>query len=218
MSDPVSRPTRSGPRIIIVDDHDIVRTGLELTLEDHPEVRVVGSYPDGRAALADMESSQPDLIITDLQMPVMDGWEFMSHLTDQFPEIPVLLLTVVEDPQMIREALDAGAMGYLLKSASTEEIVGAVNRALDGQLVVSAEVGSLIASQLVSADEGSLSPREIQVLTGVARGLTNSQLAKELFIGETTVKTHLRRSFTKLGVQDRTSAVTEALRRGLISL
>lgn len=218
MSAPDPRSSHSGPRIIIVDDHDIVRTGLELTLEDHPEVSVVGSYPDGRAALADMESSRPDLVITDLQMPVMDGWEFMSHLTEQCPDVPVLLLTVVEDPQVIREALDAGAMGYLLKSASTEEIIRAVNRALDGQLVVSSEVGSLIASQLVATDEGSLSPREIQVLTGVARGLTNSQLAKELFIGETTVKTHLRRSFTKLGVQDRTSAVTEALRRGLISI
>lgn len=218
MSNPASRSTEPGPRIIIVDDHDIVRTGLELTLEDHPHVNVVGSYPDGRAALAEIESSKPDLIITDLQMPVMDGWELLAQLVEQFPDIPVLLLTVVEDPQLIRKALDAGAMGYLLKSATTEEIIQAVNRALDGQLVVSAEVGSLIATQLVSADEGDLSPREIQVLTGVARGLTNSQLAKELFIGETTVKTHLRRSFTKLGVQDRTSAVTEALRRGLISI
>lgn len=218
MTETHSESPATRPKIIIVDDHDIVRTGLELTLEDNPDVTVVGSFPNGRAALDHIRSSNPDLVITDLQMPVMDGWTLMSHLREEFPDIPVLLLTVVEDQHVIREALDAGAMGYLLKSAPTDEITRAVTRALDGQLVVSAEVGSLIASQLVTTDEGALSPRELEVLSGVARGLTNSQLAKELFIGETTVKTHLRRSFTKLGVQDRTSAVTEALRRGLISI
>ncbi len=205
-------------RVVIVDDHDIVRTGLETSLEDSDRLLVVGSYPNGSAALRGLDADAPDLIITDVQMPIMDGLELMTKLRETHPSVPVLLLTVVEDPTVIREALDQGAAGYLLKSASTDEIIRSVERALDGQLVVSAEVGSLIAGMISKSEEDTLSPREREVLTGVARGLTNAQVASQLYISETTVKTHLRRAFTKLGVQDRTSAVTEALQRGLIRL
>lgn len=205
-------------RVVIVDDHDIVRTGLEMSLEDSDRLLVVGSYANGSAALRGLDADAPDLIITDVHMPIMDGLELMTKLRETHPSVPVLLLTVVEDPTVIREALDQGAAGYLLKSASTDEIIRSVERALDGQLVVSAEVGTLIAGMISKSEEDTLSPREREVLTGVARGLTNAQVASQLYISETTVKTHLRRAFTKLGVQDRTSAVTEALQRGLIRL
>lgn len=205
-------------RVVIVDDHDIVRTGLEMSLEDSDRLLVVGSYANGSAALRGLDADAPDLIITDVHMPIMDGLELMTKLRETHPSVPVLLLTVVEDPTVIREALDQGAAGYLLKSASTDEIIRSVERALDGQLVVSAEVGTLIAGMIFQSEEDTLSPREREVLTGVARGLTNARVASQLYISETTVKTHLRRAFTKLGVQDRTSAVTEALQRGLIRL
>lgn len=203
---------------MIVDDHEIVRAGLQVTLETATELEIVAVAATGQDALNAIKVQEPDVLITDLRMPGMDGIELMSQARELYPDLIVLLLTVVEDARQIREVLDAGASGYLLKTASAAEIVGSVQRALAGSLVVSPEVGSIIAAQLVGSGHAELSAREAEVLQLVALGQTNSQIAASLFVGETTVRTHLRRAFAKLGAQDRTSAVTEALKRGFISL
>lgn len=209
----------AAPRVVIADDHEVVRQGLASTLGrlEHDSVELVGMARDGAEALALVSTERPDVLITDLKMPRMEGLELIERVRALDFDVPVLVLTVVEDPATIRRVLDAGASGYLLKTATAAEIVDAVWKALEGELVVSGPVGSIIARQLLD-DEQQLSDREVEVLGLVARGNTNAQIASALYVSETTVRTHLRRSFAKLGVRDRASAVTEAIRLGMVSV
>lgn len=202
-------------RLMIVDDHAIVRDGLRWSLEEEPDVEVIAEACDGQQALERMCAS-PTVVLTDLTMPVMDGQTLITRLAVEHPDVVVLLLTVVEDPAAIRAALQAGASGYLLKDSAPDQIVSAVRRAARGELTVSNRIASVIAQQLARLDEDRLSDREIAVLQEVAEGATNAQAATRLHISESTVRTYLRRVFTKLGVQDRTSAVMVALSRGFI--
>lgn len=202
-------------RLMIVDDHAIVRDGLRWSLEEEPDVEVIAEACDGQQALERMSAS-PTVVLTDLTMPVMDGQTLITRLAVEHPDVVVLLLTVVEDPAAIRAALQAGASGYLLKDSAPDQIVSAVRRAARGELTVSNRIASVIAQQLARLDEDRLSDREIAVLQEVAEGATNAQAATRLHISESTVRTYLRRVFTKLGVQDRTSAVMVALSRGFI--
>jgi len=206
--------------VVVADDHEMVRRGLAATLAavEPSSIELVGMAADGQEALGLVTAESPDVLITDLRMPRMDGLELMRRVGELETEVAVLMLTVVEDPAAIREALDHGASGYLLKTASAEEIVEAVWKAVDGELVVSSRVGSIIARQLVDRGEQQLSDREVEVIGLVAAGNTNAQIASQLFVSETTVRTHLRRSFTKLGVRDRASAVAEAIRLGLVDV
>lgn len=207
MSDPI--------RLMIVDDHAIVRDGLRWTLEAEPDVEVVAEACDGQQALERISAS-PTVVLTDLTMPVMDGQTLITRLAVEHPDVVVLLLTVVEDPAAIRAALQAGASGYLLKDSAPDRILSAVRRSARGELAVSDRIASVIAQQLARSDEDRLSDREIAVLQEVAEGATNAQAATRLHISESTVRTYLRRVFTKLGVQDRTSAAMVALSRGFI--
>lgn len=202
-------------RLMIVDDHAIVRDGLRWSLEEEPDVEVIAEACDGQQALERMSAS-PTVVLTDLTMPVMDGQTLITRLAVEHPDVVVLLLTVVEDPAAIRAALQAGASGYILKDSAPDQIVSAVRRAARGELTVSNRIASVIAQQLARLDEDRLSDREIAVLQEVAEGATNAQAATRLHISESTVRTYLRRVFTKLGVQDRTSAVMVALSRGFI--
>lgn len=208
-------------RIVVADDHEVVRAGLVATLggAEPSSVELVGIAGDGVEALEMITSAAPpDVLITDLRMPRMDGLELIRRVGEVEADVATLILTVVEDPIVIREALDTGASGYLLKTATESEIVDAVRRAANGELVVSSRVGSIIARQLVDRGEQQLSSRETEVIGLVAAGNSNAQIASSLFVSETTVRTHLRRAFTKLGVRDRASAVAEAIRLGLIGV
>lgn len=202
--------------VLLVDDHAVVRQGLRWALQDAPDVVVAGEAGDGRAALAEVRRVGPRVVVTDLDMPRMDGHELLAQLTRDHPEVAVLILTVSADPATVRRTLAAGASGYVLKDASPEEIVAAVRRAADGDLAVSASVGSLIARQMGREEDQTPSERELEVLRLVATGATNAQVASALFVSESTVRTYLRRVFVKLGVQDRTSAALLAVSRGLI--
>lgn len=204
--------------VLVADDHEVVRAGLDLTFRGMHGVDLVGVATNGAEVLALIKQRSPDIVITDLRMPGLDGIELIKVIKELVPDTPVLILTVVEDSRTIRAALDAGAAGYLLKSAPTKDVRDAIRQALRGELVVSSGVGSIIASLLTEPRQGQLSAREIEVLNVVARGMTNAQVARRFRVSETTVRTHLRRTFVKLNVQDRTSAVTKAIRRGLIDV
>lgn len=212
----MTAPQPTITRLVVVDDHEIIRHGFREALADQEDVTVVGEASHGREALKLLESTAADVVVTDLHMPVMDGMELLERLSTQHPHITTIVLTILAEADKIQQCLDLGASGYLLKDATTDEIIRSLRRAMEGELVLSSTVGSLIARRLQDREDSTLSDRELEILQAVSTGATNARIASELFISETTVRTHLRRAYAKLGVQDRTSAVTVALSRGLI--
>lgn len=202
--------------VLLVDDHAVVRQGIRWAIEDADDVEIVGEASNGREALAEVQRLKPRLVLTDIDMPRMNGHELLTHLAAKHPEVTALVLTVAADPATVRATLAAGASGYLLKDASPEEILMAIRRSTVGELAMSASVGSIIARQLNQEEADTPSDRELAVLQHVAAGATNIQIATALYISESTVRTYLRRVFVKLGVQDRTSAALLAVSRGLI--
>ncbi|WP_454051820.1 response regulator [Cellulomonas sp. Marseille-Q8402] len=184
-----------------------------LTVE--PDVEVVGEAADGAAAVEAARALRPDLVLMDLRMPVLDGAAATARITAELPGVHVLVLTTYETDADILRAVEAGATGYLLKDTPREQLVAGVRAAARGESALSPSVASRLVQQ-VRRDADRLTARELEVLAGVARGLSNAGIGRELFIAEATVKTHLLRSFTKLGVDDRTAAVTVAMQRGLL--
>jgi DNA-binding NarL/FixJ family response regulator len=201
--------------VLIVDDHPVVRVGLRTMLESESNISVIGVAASAREALTAVQRSVPDVVLMDLRMPEMEGTEAIRELRRIHPTLRILVLTNYETDAYIVEALEAGAMGYLLKSTPQAELVRAVEMVHANQRVIPPGIASRLLEN-IGRDE--LSPRELEVLTLVARGLSNKEIAKTLFISDKTVRNHVASCLTKLGATDRTGAVTTAIRRGLIRI
>lgn len=205
-------------RILICDDHPVVRAGVRGMLSGEPGFEVVAEAADGVEAVELAERHRPDVVLMDLRMPRMDGVAATEKIKAARPETQVLILTTYESDADILRAVEKGAAGYMLKDAPREELFGAVRSVAEGKSPLAPSVAARLVERLRTPPEETLSPREIEVLELVAKGTSNKQIAKALWISETTVKTHLLHVFDKLEVTDRTAAVTEALRRGVIRL
>lgn len=213
-------------RLLIADDHPIVRSGLVGLLADEPGFEVVAEAADGDEAVRLAAETQPDVILMDLRMPVVDGVAATARIVNARAGAErtggagprVLILTTYESDDQILAAIEAGASGYLLKAAPREEIVAGIRSVAAGQSALSPAVAVRLVERMrqPEATASALTPRETGVLRLVAAGLGNKQIAVQLGIGESTVKTHLLRVYDKLGVDSRTRAVTLALERGLL--
>ena len=205
-------------RLLVVDDHPVVRMGLVAMLSEHADFEVVGEAVDGAEAVVLAARLSPDVVLMDLRMPVLDGAAATARLRAG-PDAPaVLVLTTYDTDADIVRAVEAGANGYLLKDSPREVLADAIRRAARGETVLAPPVVARLASRMRAPTGPALTERETDVLRCVAKGLSNAAVGRELHIGEATVKTHLLRAFEKLGVTDRTAAVTAALRAGLIDL
>ncbi|MBF8185029.1 response regulator transcription factor [Nonomuraea sp. K274] len=205
---------------MIVDDHPVVRDGLRGMFDGVPDITVVAAAADGREALALARSARPGVVLMDLRMPVLDGVGTIERLAADHPEIRVIILTTYDDDADVSRALAAGVSGYLLKDAPREELHAAVRTAAAGGRVLAPKITTRLAARLMPAPGGppaaAPSPRELEVLRLLACGAANKEVARALLISETTVKTHLKHIFAKLGVDSRTAAVAVALERRLI--
>jgi DNA-binding NarL/FixJ family response regulator len=202
---------------MLVDDHPVVRVGLRGMLEAADDVRVVGEAGSGDEALVLVAALQPDVVLMDLRMPGTDGVAATAHIVERHPAVKVLVLTTYDTDADILRAVEAGATGYLLKDTPVAVLIDAIRAAARGETVLAPPVAARLVTRMRAPVAEQLTPREVQVLTLVGQGLSNVEIGRELFIGEATVKTHLLRAFAKLGVNDRTAAVTIAIARGLIS-
>jgi len=203
-------------RVLIVDDHPVVRDGLRGILTSDPEFDVVGEAADGAEALARARAAQPDVILMDLRMPGVGGVAAIRSLAEADIPARVLVLTTYDSDTDVVPALEAGATGYLLKDAPRDELVRAIRSAARGEAVLAPSVASRLVSQLRAPEQATLSARELEVLRLVAQGETNRGVAARLFISEATVKTHLLHVYAKLGVNDRAAAVAAGYERGLL--
>lgn len=203
-------------RVLVVDDHPVVRSGLVGMLAVEEDLDVVGEAGDGEEAVARVAALAPDVVLMDLRMPRLDGAGATARIVAQHPGSKVLVLTTYDTDADILRAVEAGATGYLLKDTPRTQLVDAVRAAARGETVLAPAVAARLVSRLRTPAPEPLTPREIEVLTAVARGLSNAEIGRALFIAEATVKTHLLRAFAKLGVDDRTRAVTVAMERGLL--
>ncbi|WP_392543422.1 response regulator [Oryzobacter telluris] len=205
-------------RLLVVDDHPVVRAGMVAVLGEEPDFEVVGEASNGAEALGLVPRLAPDVVLMDLRMPVMDGPEATARIVAQ-PNAPqVLVLTTYDTDADIVRAVEAGARGYLLKDTPTALLADAIRRAARGETVLAPPVAARLADRLRAPSRPEVTARELDVLRLVAQGMSNADVGRELFIGEATVKTHLIRAFAKLGVTDRTAAVTAAYAAGLIDL
>jgi len=210
-------------RVILADDHAVVRQGIRQFLEEAGDIEVVAEAGDGAEALRLVEAHQPDVAVLDIRMPEMTGVEAARRIKERFPRVRVLVLTAYDDDPYVFALLQAGADGYVLKTASGDELVRAVRIVHQGGTALSPEIAAKVVRQAVSGrPEGAsdqvepLTEREVEVLRLAARGLTNRAIGHALGISHRTVQGHLASIYGKLGVSSRTEAVTEALRRGWI--
>lgn len=211
-------PEASKIRILICDDHPIVRAGFEGMISGQPDLEVVGEAANGREAVELDERLRPAVVLMDLRMPEMDGVSAIVEIKKNRPEVQILVLTTYDSDSDILRAIEAGATGYLLKDAPREELFRAVRGAARGEPVLAPSVTARLMRRASAPPRDVLTAREIEILELVARGLSNKNLARELHLSEATVKSHLIHVFTKLDVTDRTAAVTVALERGVIRL
>lgn len=213
-------PSSAPPvRVLVVDDHPVVRSGLVGMLTAEPDLVVVGEAGDGREGVALARELGPDVVLMDLRMPVLDGvgatTEILASPAPGARGPRVVVLTTYETDTDILRAVEAGATGYLLKDTPRDVLVAGIRAAARGETVLAPTVATRLVTTVRGAGE-RLTAREAQVLALVARGLSNPAIGRELFISEATVKTHLLRAFAKLGVDDRTRAVTVAIERGIL--
>ncbi|HEU4743186.1 MAG TPA: response regulator transcription factor [Meiothermus sp.] len=205
-------------RILIADDHPVVRAGLAGLLSAQEDFQVVGEAGSGLEAVQMADALRPNVVLMDLRMPGMDGTAATRAIRSRFPEVQVLVLTTYDTDTEIVRAIEAGAIGYLLKDVPREELYKAIYASAHGESVLSPPVAARLLGRMRAPSDESLSTRELEVLSLVAKGLSNKEIARELKISEATVKTHLLHTFGKLGVDDRTAAVTAALERGILRL
>jgi DNA-binding NarL/FixJ family response regulator len=203
-------------RVLVVDDHPVVRSGLAGLLDVEDDLSVVGEAGDGEEAIVRVAELAPDVVLMDLRMPRLDGVGATSRILAEHPDARVLVLTTYDTDADIVRAVAAGATGYLLKDTPRRQLVEAVRAAARGETVLAPPVAARLVSRLRAPATDALTPREVEVLRAVSRGLSNGEIGRELYIGEATVKTHLLRAFAKLGVDDRTRAVTVAMERGIL--
>jgi len=205
-------------QILIVDDHPVVREGLAGMLAGQPDFEVVGVAENGHKAIALHKQLEPDVILMDLRMPELDGVEAIQAIKAENTATYILVLTTYDSDADIIRAIEAGAKGYLLKDTPREELFSAIRTASSGESVLAPTVATRLMNRMRSPAEENLSVREIEVLELVAIGNSNKEIGKTLHISTATVKTHLIHIYNKLGVGDRTAAVTTALEKGIIEL
>jgi DNA-binding NarL/FixJ family response regulator len=205
-------------RILITDDHPVVREGLSGMLAGQSDFEVIGLAADGDTAVTMHGSLAPDVTLMDLRMPGLDGVGAIKAIKTQQPSSRIIVLTTYDSDADILRAIEAGATGYLLKDAPREELFRAIRAAARGDSVLAPAVAARLMTQMRAPAEENLSAREIEVLQFVAKGASNKEIGKSLHISTATVKTHLIHIYGKLGVDDRTAAVTAALEKGIITL
>jgi NarL family two-component system response regulator LiaR len=206
-------------RILITDDHGVVRQGLRMFLSLDPQLEVVGEAENGEEALAMARELKPDVVLMDLLMPVMDGIAATEAIRRELPEVEVLALTSVLEDVSVSGAVRAGAIGYLLKNTDADALGRAIKAAAAGQVQLAPEAAARLMHEVRAPQSPeALTDRETEVLRLVARGRANKQIAHELLVGEKTVKAHVSSILTKLGVQSRTQAALHAVRIGLVSM
>jgi len=202
-------------RVLVVDDHPVVRRGLHSMLDGESGISVVGLASSGREGLLLSEKLKPDVVLLDLRMPGMSGVEVIASLRASQPESKVLVLTNYQLDEDIFNALEAGALGYLLKSASQDEVIDAIRAVNQGKRRIPADIAARLAERMGRC---ALSARELEVLQLLVQGLTNKEIAHSLFISDMTARNHVVSVLAKLNAKDRTEAVTIAIRRGLVRL
>jgi two-component system NarL family response regulator len=203
-------------RILVVDDHRVVRLGLRAIIDAEPDMEVVAEAEDGLSGLAAHATHKPDLTLLDLRMPGMTGVEFLTALRQRVPDAAVIVLTSYDADEDVYRAVQAGARGYLLKGTLPDGVLeAAIRKVHAGQRLLAPEAAARLAERLTSP---SLTPREVAVLELVAKGKSNKEISAALSLAEGTVKTHLKRIYEKLGVDDRTEAALMAVQRGIVTL
>lgn len=209
-------------KVLVVDDHRLVREGLISLLRIHPDIEVVGEASNGDDAVAKARPLEPDIILMDISMPGMNGITATKVIRKDLPKAKVIMLTMLDQEGYVYEAVKAGATGYLLKNAGLEELVKAIKEVFKGGATLHPDAQAQLLKEYVflarrNQDTYGLSDREIEVLQLLADGMSNKEIAANLYISTQTVKTHIAHIFDKLGVRDRTEAVAAALRRGLVT-
>jgi DNA-binding NarL/FixJ family response regulator len=202
-------------RVLVADDHPIVRSGIVALLESADDLEVVGTASTGLEAVELALQLAPDIVLMDLRMPGIEGDEATARILAERSDIRVLVLTTYETDASILTAIEAGASGYLLKAAPQEEILAGIRSVARGEVALAPAIAAMLVNR-VKRPQVSLSARETEVLGLVSQGLSNPAIAKQLYLSEATVKTHLLHAFEKLEVSDRTRAVTKAMELGLL--
>jgi DNA-binding NarL/FixJ family response regulator len=207
-------------RVVLADDHAVVRKGVREFLEDEPDIEVVGEAGDGQQAVEQAVALQPDVVVMDVAMPELSGVEATKRIRSLAPTVRILALTAYDDEPYVFGLLDAGVTGYMLKTAESREIVRAVRATAAGRSALDPAVASRVVARAMQPPPTTeaLTERELEILRLAARGLTNKQIGAELSISDRTVQNHLANTYAKLEVASRTEAVTVALQRGLIRL
>jgi DNA-binding NarL/FixJ family response regulator len=206
-------------KVLITDDHGVVRQGLRMFLSQDPDLEVVGEAGDGEEALRLARETGPDVILMDLMMPVMDGIEATRTIKASMPDVEVVALTSVLEDASVADAVKAGAIGYLLKGTDAGELRSAIRAAAEGRVHLAPEAAARLMREVRAPDRPEpLTEREAEVLRLLARGRANKQISAELFIEEKTVKAHVSSILRKLGVRSRTQAALHAVRAGVVSL
>ncbi|MCM3160791.1 response regulator transcription factor [Metabacillus litoralis] len=212
-------------KVLIVDDHMVVREGLKLILETNDSFQVIGEAENGEIALQIIENSKPDVILMDLNMPVKSGLDTIEVLNDKQIDIPVIILTTYNEDELMIKGIEMGAKGYLLKDTSREHLFRTIESAIRGETLLQDEVIQKLLNKkskkqkvVSSADKLSLTEKELFILQAVAKGFRSKEIAFDMGIAERTVKAHLTNIFNKLGVNTRTEAVAVAMENGLFRL
>ena len=223
-----TKASREPLRVLIVDDHGLFRKGLQMVLEQEPDLTVVGEAADGHEAADRAQELMPDVVLMDVRMPKRTGIEATKQIKELLPHAKILMLTISDEEADLYDAIKAGASGYLLKEINTEEVADAIRSVWAGQSRISPSMAAKLLSEFQAmskrAEERSqvpspkLTEREMEVLRLVARGLNNRDIAKELFISENTVKNHIRNILEKLQLHSRMEAVVHAVREGLLEI
>jgi two-component system NarL family response regulator len=207
-------------RVIVVDEHDIPRTGMRGVLGGQPELEVITEATDGNQAVALCRRMRPDLVLTELRLPGLDGLSAARLITRDCPDTRVVIVTDREDPASLRLAIESGVAGYLMKSISADDLLAALRRVLTGELVIDHDLATRALHQMVDAPAttgGSLTAREHEVLRLVALGKTNQQIGSALAVSTRTAKAHVERIIARLGVANRAEAVSRAIGLGMLS-
>ena len=209
-------------RIMLIDDHPIVRQGIRSLLSNYPEFEIVGEADNGATGLARLAGQAPEVVLLDIRMPGESGLDILQQIRARAPQIKVIMLTSFDDEEYVRQALQAGAHGFVLKNASDELLVNAIHLVYRGGRVLSPQITEQVVQWALSdqpepqPDKPSFSQEEQQILAQLAQGANNSQIAAALYLSRTTVKRRLRQIFAKLNVQSRAQAAAEAVRLGLV--
>lgn len=202
-------------RILVVEDHHVVRQGLIALIKTVEDLQVIGEACDGRQAVELYRQHEPDITIMDLRLPIMTGVEAITEIRRDFPQARVIVLTTYDGDEDIYRALQAGARGYLLKDMSGDDLMDAIRTVHAGRSRIPPAIAQRLADRLGGPD---LTTRELEVLKLIVSGKSNKEIGRDLFISEATVKTHINSLLSKLGVSDRTQAATTALQRGIVHL